>query len=401
MVATATDQRAQIERALRDPLVRVPASLQPGFFDFQNRNRRRFLLLVNLLGQGAYLSYALADWLVVPDIAALSFSVRSLYVGLVTVLTLALFRWSRDIRWLDLLLPVSVLGATVLWFELLARTASPNVATYQYAALIFIVLANLCVQVCFLPSLLVSLLISATIVKGVAHNSGGDANALAIFMLAYLPVLFFSLFISWSATHDRRRAYLRHLLDEMNRRELSAANQALERMAHTDGLTGLCNRRQFERLAERELARASRQCESLCLLLFDVDHFKRINDSHGHDMGDQVLRAISRTAQGAMREHDLLARFGGEEFIALLPKTDLDQALVVAERLRNAIAGCWDAAALDAGMACTVSIGVARSRAGESDLPAMIKDADKALYQAKQAGRNQVCLAFGGVGAIA
>ncbi len=388
---TTVVTRAAVEQALSRPLAPIPAGLRLGFLDYQNQHARRFLLWVNLLGQAAFMSYALADWLVLPDIAPLSLLVRSLYVVLVVSLVQACFRSCRDICLLDLLLPVSILGASLLWFWLLAGSASPAVATYQYASLIFIVLANLCIQVRFVPAALVSLLISVAILAGVYRLAAGDEQALLVFGLVYLPVLFFSLFISFSTTLDRRRNFLRSWLDAMTRDELAQANSLLQTLAHTDPLTGVSNRRQFDLSAEREVARARRQQESICVLMLDVDHFKRINDQHGHDAGDLVLRELAGTVRRMLREPDLLARFGGEEFVALLPNTALEQAATVADRLRLRLGALRIPHLPQAPIQITVSIGVAQL-AG-SDLEQALKDADQALYLAKHGGRNQVRLA--------
>lgn len=387
------DQRQIIERALQDCLSPIPPGLQDAFHAYQDEHYRRFLLMVTLLGQVAYMSYVLADMIVVPDVFGLSLAVRSAYVALVLPLTLAMFLWSRNIRLLDLLLPVQIFFATVLWFWLLAQSSSPWVSSYQYASVIFIVLANLCVQVRFLPSLAISLLISAAIMHGVYRLAAGSQEVVLVFSLVYLPVLLFSLFISWSTTLDRRRAFLRALLDKMTGEALSEANHRLQALAHIDPLTGVSNRRDFEMRAQGELARAQRHQRALSLLTFDVDHFKRINDAHGHAVGDEVLRVLAGVAQQELREHDLLARFGGEEFVALLPDTALDEALVVAERLRRVLGSC--SIPLDDGVIrFTISAGVAQLADGSSELATLLQAADKALYQAKQKGRNQVCLAF-------
>lgn len=221
------ENRAHIERALLSPLSLIPADLQAAFKSYQLQHYWRFLLLVNLLGQAAYFSYGFADALLLPDIGSTSITVRSIFMALTLPLMLALFRWSRNVLLLDLLLPILILLATAIWFQLLAYSTSPKVATFQYASLIFIVLANLCVQVRFLPSLGISLLISAVILHGVQRLNGGNAEALLVFALVYLPVLFFSLFISWSTTLDRRRAFLRAKLDEMTRDQLAATLETI------------------------------------------------------------------------------------------------------------------------------------------------------------------------------
>lgn len=228
----------------------------------------------------------------------------------------------------------------------------------KYASLIFIVLANLCIQVRFVPALLLSLLISAVTLAGVHRLAAGDGMTLLVFGLVYLPVLFFSLFISFSNTLKRRRIFLRSRLDAMTRDELAQANRKLQTLAHTDPLTGTSNRRQFHLSAERELARARRQQEPICLLMLDIDHFKRINDQHGHDAGDRVLRELAGTARKMLRNPTCwpasVARSSW-----LLPNTALDSARTVAERLRVKLSELRIPDLPQAPIRITVSIGVA------------------------------------------
>jgi diguanylate cyclase (GGDEF)-like protein len=153
--------------------------------------------------------------------------------------------------------------------------------------------------------------------------------------------------------------------------------------ADHDHLTGARSRRAFFELAAREQARAQRRGIPLSLLLFDVDHFKRINDTHGHATGDRVLVDIVQRTGAVVRGIDVVARLGGEEFAVLLPDTPADTALLVAGRLRHGLDRALD------GVGYTVSIGAATLHAGES-IDAMLSRADAALYAAKTAGRNAV-----------
>jgi diguanylate cyclase (GGDEF)-like protein len=160
--------------------------------------------------------------------------------------------------------------------------------------------------------------------------------------------------------------------------------------ADHDHLTGARSRRAFFDLAARERARALRAGSPLSLLLFDVDHFKRINDTHGHATGDRVLADIVERAGAVVRNIDVVARLGGEEFAVLLPDTAQDTALLVAERLRHALDRSFDGNAGDVGY--TVSIGVATLGPDES-IEGMLSRADAALYAAKAGGRNAVVVA--------
>ncbi|MFO1325772.1 MAG: diguanylate cyclase [Rubrivivax sp.] len=188
---------------------------------------------------------------------------------------------------------------------------------------------------------------------------------------------------------------------DITRRKL--AEQELEARAFTDGLTGVLNRRRFIELAEIEVSRAQRHQQPVALLMVDLDHFKSVNDRHGHAGGDAVLRTFAATAQAVMRGSDLLGRVGGEEFAALLPQTDLAGAAALAQRLQELVRG--HPAPLPGGpVAYTASIGVAahagRDGSGAS-VEALMLAADAALYRAKGQGRDRVLLADGpGAGAV-
>lgn len=164
----------------------------------------------------------------------------------------------------------------------------------------------------------------------------------------------------------------------------------LERLSQYDELTGLCNRRHFMGLARHELGRSQRYGGMLSLLMVDIDHFKQVNDSHGHRTGDMVLAAVSEQIRKALREADIAGRLGGEEFAIMLPETNLGGAILVAERLRQQVA--TQAIDIDDGQTvqCTLSIGVACLDNAMTDLEKLLHCADTALYSAKNSGRNKV-----------
>ncbi len=165
----------------------------------------------------------------------------------------------------------------------------------------------------------------------------------------------------------------------------------LTRLAMTDPLTGLPNRRAFVEALLRERERARRYGHPTAALLCDIDHFKRINDGHGHEVGDRALVAFGAAARACLRESDLIARMGGEEFAVLLPETTVEAALASAERLRAAIAALRLPVA-EGELRFTVSIGVAALDPAWDDATAVLSEADKALYEAKRLGRDQVRL---------
>jgi diguanylate cyclase (GGDEF)-like protein len=168
-------------------------------------------------------------------------------------------------------------------------------------------------------------------------------------------------------------------------------HQQLQAAARTDAKTGLLNAAAWQREADTEIARANRTGESLALLLIDIDHFKRVNDAHGHLAGDQVLIAVAGTLVSQLREYDLVGRFGGEEFVVLLPGADILEGCRVAERLRNRVRRL-SVPADDESVTVTVSVGVALFRTHGQDLLELLASADLALYRAKKSGRDRICL---------
>ncbi len=165
--------------------------------------------------------------------------------------------------------------------------------------------------------------------------------------------------------------------------------RVLELQAHTDALTGLANRRRFIEIAEAELVRSRRYDAPLSLLMLDIDHFKEVNDAHGHRAGDRVLQQLARTCLEVLRNVDVVGRVGGEEFAILLPETAMPGAVDVAERLREAVEMAKVAREEGVPLRITVSIGVA-TLAGLENLDTLMSQADYALYDAKHRGRNRV-----------
>jgi diguanylate cyclase len=163
-----------------------------------------------------------------------------------------------------------------------------------------------------------------------------------------------------------------------------------EQQAHTDELTGLANRRSLNQFLRMAQLRAMEIDEPLSVLLFDIDHFKSLNDSYGHQVGDQVLRLVAKILQQTVRGHDLAARYGGEEMMIVLPGAPLSAAVAIAERIRMTLAGRTLRRRSTGEALCTVttSVGAAQFRPGESS-EALVARCDAALYAAKTSGRNR------------
>jgi diguanylate cyclase (GGDEF)-like protein len=194
---------------------------------------------------------------------------------------------------------------------------------------------------------------------------------------------------------ERRQVQIERANDELRdiNVELRRSNEMLEQLSFTDGLTRLHNHRYFQDRLKLEVKRSDRSGESLALILLDIDEFKSLNDRFGHAVGDEVLRRVADAINDNVRETDLPARYGGEEFAVLAPATPEQGALALAEKLRAAVSRARlrsDGIDGEETLSVTVSVGVAAYR---GDRGAFFNDADRALYEAKDSGKNCVVLA--------
>lgn len=223
-------------------------------------------------------------------------------------------------------------------------------------------------------------------------------NQFEVSMLIFLTLFLSSCLIIWQARAQHGQELLRqraqHALElnninlekkvEQRTQELKKLLEELEALSLTDSLTGLANRRAFEQRLKMEWQRATRYEHPLTVMLIDVDHFKRFNDDFGHQTGDHVLAQVGAILQQAVRTTDLACRYGGEEFVIILPDTPMDDALPIAHRIREQVSDHrWEARQV------TVSVGVAQLNQHKTPNQ-LVSDADQALYEAKAAGRNQV-----------
>ena len=178
---------------------------------------------------------------------------------------------------------------------------------------------------------------------------------------------------------------------EQSREKINAQNEELKLLAMRDALTGCFNRRALFERFDQLLAKARADASPLCCIMCDIDHFKVINDTHGHATGDKVLQSVAKTLASGLRDADVLARYGGEEFCVALPGVEIDEALAIAERLRIEVEGRAGRGIRGApGVRVTSSFGVMMLTPGMADAASLIDEADKALYISKNSGRNRV-----------
>ncbi len=274
------------------------------------------------------------------------------------------------------------LATTLVWTEVIVHAALGTVligwdSGFHYYLLMFIPALAVTTRGAMA---IISLLILFTCYAGLYLLSYWQAPLEPISANALLGVFFFNLGVVFAMFSYLGFFYVK---------SISSANRKLNRLASVDELTQLYNRRQAKALAETELSRADRNNLPLCVMLLDLDHFKLINDVYGHDKGDQVLQYLAKIMHRELRQHDIIGRWGGEEFMILLPETDLAHAEHIGERLRGAIAGHAWGTDLGHDLQVTASIGMSQHKPNET-FNRLLKRADTALYMSKSEGRNRV-----------
>lgn len=231
-------------------------------------------------------------------------------------------------------------------------------------------------------------LIGSLLCRSLTGIDGGlqDVSTTAILLLLPTSAGMFAAY-RLQMLHRREFAALEQAEREIERRRL--LEQELKRQAATDPLTGLYNRRHYEKLFARELARARRHDRPLSLCVLDIDHFKRVNDRFGHAAGDAALCMVADVCRAELREADLVGRLGGEEFVILLPDTEVEGAAEVSERIRGRLAAT-EVIANGRRFRMTATFGLTERRAEDTDIAELIQRADAALYQGKAAGRDRI-----------
>jgi diguanylate cyclase (GGDEF)-like protein len=303
-------------------------------------------------------------------------------IGFFVVLFYAMFRSGLNLRFRDPSLTAEMILAAVLTLAYLMYYAAPArgaLTLFYPVALLFGVLRLDTVRLLALA--LVAFAAHATVLA-LSGSLGGLAAAESWMQLAALAIVLPCFAVMGGYVNK-----LRHRLSDSNR-ELKEAVDRAEETAMRDVLTGAYNRRHLLDVLRREISRAQRVGAPLSVCLFDIDHFKRINDNWGHAAGDAVLRHFATLATSGLRAVDVFGRFGGEEFLLILPDTEARGAAVVAERIRVAVEQCAFPG-VPAGHQVTVTIGVA-GRGRDETGDALTARADLALYRGKDAGRNRV-----------
>jgi diguanylate cyclase (GGDEF)-like protein len=237
-------------------------------------------------------------------------------------------------------------------------------------------------------------LLGLTIVRPLSRLARGSAKVAGGDLTIALPVLGKGEVASLTTLFNNMVLRLAHTREELDAKNeaLREKNAELQKISTTDSLTGLHNRHALMRTLAREVERSGRHDHLFAVLMIDVDHFKQLNDSHGHLAGDQVLRGIAKLLEHSTRSCDCAARYGGDEFVVVLPETDMGTSIQVAERIRDR-AGAVRPTITDDPWEVSLSIGVSMYPEHALEPDALLRRADAALYEAKRAGRNRIAVA--------
>jgi diguanylate cyclase (GGDEF)-like protein len=384
------------------PLMRFPHALELQFLQDAAEGRRQHFLLSGLISLLIYNGFLIVDFLMARDVFWMAVQLRVL---LFTPISLALLyvAWRHAHRFMHLVPPIiyevvvvgTGLAAAVSLAFILSETKSPFAHFYHVGFLVVIMYGNLVQRVRFWYAVVFSLALLGIHVAGVVLLDNFPPRLLWPIVMLVTSTAIFSLIANYAMERDERRRYLLTLRERGVVRALTRAHERLQELSRVDGLTGLYNRRHFQEYLQQVWERAQYDHSPLCVLMVDIDHFKKYNDRYGHPAGDECLRQVAKVLQSCLnRPEDLVARYGGEEFIAVLPQTEMPYAQMVAERVREAI----DAMQMrhessTTALYVTASIGVSSCHADFLLADSVVVSAaDQALYQAKHEGRNRVCV---------
>lgn len=363
------------------------------------RVRAGMLLVQGLVALLAYDFFIVGDYLSDPQHLLRSAIVRfGVVTPLVIVVSLVLRRSTNSFAIESAASCLCVMGSISIVYLHSGSVTSFSVNA-QTGLILVLLVANCMLRIEQAHAIVTSVLILLLD----AVSLGLDRHVSIGLKMFYGGILVWVAVLTLTANHtlsrERRYSYLLQLRGRLQHRLLARANAELVAISATDRLTGLPNRRSYDQRLSELWQVSLERSEPLSAVMIDVDHFKQLNDAHGHPYGDRVLQRVASLLQQALRgEEDFVARFGGEEFIVLLPNADSEAAYKVAERIRVLVqvAGSpaiqREALSLAADVWSTVSCGVSTARPAPSQDPSrMIAEADAALYRAKEEGRNRVC----------
>jgi diguanylate cyclase (GGDEF)-like protein len=376
-----------------------PAGLERQFQQDCARDRLHYFAVCGLVAFVVFNGFLLTDYLLVADVFWLAVQVRLFVFTPLAVTLLCLCWFGRE--WLlkkppmltEGIITLSGVAAAASLAYILSASHLPTSQLYNAGLPVIIIYGNLVQRLRFWYATVFSGMVLAIHLGGLLFLPTFNPRlTLPLLMMTVTSVLF-TLMANHALERDQRRRYLLTLNQTYILKQLEEVRLSLQTLSRVDALTGLFNRRHFHDYLQQVWQRAQHSGDDLAIIILDVDHFKKFNDRYGHQAGDVCLTRIAQAMKGCLRQPgDLVARLGGEEFIAVLPQTNLTVAQAAAERIRQAVEALQiphEDASTSAMV--TVSVGVASGPAQTSQPDArLITAADEALYQAKRAGRNRV-----------
>ncbi|UJW76530.1 GGDEF domain-containing protein [Rhizobium sp. SL42] len=373
------------------PRLRMTADQQNAFLVLRTPARTR-LLQSSVIGVcGFYLCCILFDILLLGDVTLLAISLR---FGVVLPAALVLMTYVSGDHPIahkeHAALGVAILG-NVCWCIILLASRNPAVLGYFYAAASFQMVVTIAAASPFRPSLIASLLIFVLNYTVIWFLEDSSPAYVLQHMAVYLPTVGMTLLVTYQLESEAIANFLQMQENEVLKRELSRQNKDLARLSVTDPLTRLSNRRGTESELSRLRLEMPQAMENAVVLIIDVDHFKAFNDGYGHGAGDDCLKRVARAMRRALPLDAHLARQGGEEFLAILPATNAENAAIIAEALRRSVRqlGIAHEFTRDRNRHVTVSVGAATGTIlNDDDFQSLLDCADQAVYAAKADGRN-------------
>lgn len=402
--APGSDERDQIAEA-RSAIgqgfawMRFPGELEQQFLRDGAADRLRYVLISGVLSLFVFNGFLLVDYLMAPDVFWLGLKLRlGLFTPVAAVLLLAswyLRRWvARQVPpvVIECVVLISGVCAAACLAVILAQTRSPTGQYYHVGLIVVVMYGNIVQRLRFWYAVAFSLAVYAIHIGGILMVPAFNQRLIVPMLSLMGGTVALTLYANYALERDERRRYLLSLRRKHLLSDLSDVYRRLQTLSRMDALTGLYNRRHFQDYLQQIWQRAQHDGQEVSIIMLDVDHFKAYNDRYGHQSGDQCLAQVAGVIETCLRRPgDLVARFGGEEFIAVLPAAGAQVAQQAAERIRQAVealkiphTGSTTASVV------TISLGVANCcvSAGRQQAD-LIDAADRALYQAKHGGRNR------------
>ncbi|WP_158942142.1 GGDEF domain-containing protein [Granulicella sp. S190] len=388
----------QIERLSQRGFRRVtlPKPLENAFEQSTRAQRSERLWIEGLVAIGLFNIYVLVDHFLQGNTSWLPLQIRLCVATPLALLINVSMRWSpsKFYRETSIAVVTCIIGVTHLYLE--SNKSSTASAYAQVGLIVAVIFVNVVMRLQFAYALSASAILLASDLIFIQRDPFLNSPEKLLGVTLAISAIFMTMIANYSIGRDERLGFLMRLRSEIQSKELSFLNIELQRISCIDSLTGLANRHAYE-LQFAKLWRESIEAGScFSAIVIDIDHFKLTNDTRGHLYGDRVLvRVGSLLLQSLRCKDDFAARFGGEEFVVLLPDTNQEGAMIVAERIRKLVEVAGSPALTEPGShprLSTVSCGGASCTPSDASCKEDLLDAaDKALYQAKEQGRNRVC----------